>query len=65
METLRQNQEGRLQISIETLKDELLNQYIQKNNESTLENYEALQQMVENMMPKIKKVEQDLEAMKE
>jgi hypothetical protein len=53
METLRQNQEGRLQISIETLKDELLNQYIQKNNESSLENYEALQHMIENMTPKI------------
>lgn len=62
---MRQNQEGRLQLSIESLKDELLNQYIQKNNESSLENYEALQHMIENLQPKLQRVETEVEALTE
>lgn len=41
-EAYRQNQEGRLQICIDSLKEEMLNQYIHKNNESHTENLETL-----------------------
>jgi len=45
----QQHAEGRLQLCIETLKDEMLNQYIHKNNESHSENLESLQHCIENV----------------
>ena len=55
----QQHAEGRLQLCIETLKDEMLNQYIHKNNESHSENLETLQHCIENVQVKVQKLEKD------
>lgn len=59
MKEHQQHAEGRLQLCIETLKDEMLNQYIHKNNESHTENLETLQHSIENLQVKVQKLEKD------